>query len=292
MSESWYCEWRDRPPTAREVRRQHLAEEIEEIFRDSGGTYGSPKVFIELVRRGWRVSVNTVAKVMAELGLAGRKVRRRRSLTRPETSGVQRICRVLRVSRSGYYQWTAGAKTRQERQAADDALLVEIREIHTEHKRTYGVQRVHAEMRDFGHTVNRKRVDRLMHVNRFRAIRPGSGVHGLSSGRSCPVGALPGATCGALFGSLSTRVVPGVAVSGPGPGGVRFGCVSRMWRSWSGCFPVGPLRRQCSIGTACTGRCPVRRRPPCPCPWLPAGEQLEQAPGEGRTTTTIVTRLG
>ncbi|MFF4764708.1 IS3 family transposase [Streptomyces sp. NPDC001292] len=47
------------------------------------GTYGSPKVFIELVRRGWRVSVNTVAKLMAELGLAGRKVKRRRSLTRP-----------------------------------------------------------------------------------------------------------------------------------------------------------------------------------------------------------------
>ncbi|MFG3309996.1 IS3 family transposase [Streptomyces wuyuanensis] len=83
VSESWFYKWRDRPPTAREVRRQQLAEEIEEIFHGSGGTYGSPKVFIELVRRGWRVSVNTVAKVMAELGLAGRKVRSRRSLTRP-----------------------------------------------------------------------------------------------------------------------------------------------------------------------------------------------------------------
>lgn len=84
-----------------------------------------------------------------------------------ETFGVQRICRVLRVSRSGYYRWIAGAKTRQERQAADDALLVEIREIHTEHKGTYGVRRVHAELRGFGHTVNRKRVERLMRVNRL-----------------------------------------------------------------------------------------------------------------------------
>lgn len=65
------------------MHRQHLAEEIEEVFQRSGGTYGSPKVLIELVRRGWRVSVNTVAKVMAELGLAGRTIRRRRSLTRP-----------------------------------------------------------------------------------------------------------------------------------------------------------------------------------------------------------------
>ncbi|MFJ3763071.1 IS3 family transposase [Streptomyces sp. NPDC090080] len=84
-----------------------------------------------------------------------------------EAFGVQRICRVLRVSRSGYCQWIAGAKTRQERQAADDALLVEIREVHTEHKGTYGVRRVHAELRGFGHTVNRKRVERLMRVSRL-----------------------------------------------------------------------------------------------------------------------------
>ncbi|WP_435864114.1 IS3 family transposase [Streptomyces mirabilis] len=84
-----------------------------------------------------------------------------------EVFGVQRICRVLRVSRSGYYRWLAGAKTRQERQAADNALLVEIREIHTEHKGTYGVRRIHAELRGLGHTVNRKRVERLMRINRL-----------------------------------------------------------------------------------------------------------------------------
>lgn len=83
VSESWFYKRRDRPPTAREVRRRQLAEEIEEIFHDSGGTHGSPKVFIQLMRRGWQVSVNTVAKVMAELGPAGRKVRRRRSPARP-----------------------------------------------------------------------------------------------------------------------------------------------------------------------------------------------------------------
>jgi hypothetical protein len=31
VSESWFYKWRDRPPTAREMRRQRLAEEIEEI---------------------------------------------------------------------------------------------------------------------------------------------------------------------------------------------------------------------------------------------------------------------
>jgi putative transposase len=82
VSESWFYKWRKAEPTGREVRRRQLEEAIGAVFEDSGGTYGSPKVFIELVRKGWRVSVNTVAKVMAELGLAGRKVRRRRGLTR------------------------------------------------------------------------------------------------------------------------------------------------------------------------------------------------------------------
>ncbi|CAM5440866.1 IS3 family transposase [Streptomyces hirsutus] len=35
------------------------------------------------MRQGWRVSVNTIAKLMAELGLVARKVRRRSGLTRP-----------------------------------------------------------------------------------------------------------------------------------------------------------------------------------------------------------------
>ncbi|MCO5974933.1 IS3 family transposase [Actinoallomurus soli] len=83
VSESWFYKWRSQPVTAREVRRGKLADAIRHIFDASDGTYGSPKVWITLVRQGWRASVNTVAKLMAELGQAGRKIRRRRGLTRP-----------------------------------------------------------------------------------------------------------------------------------------------------------------------------------------------------------------
>lgn len=79
-----------------------------------------------------------------------------------ETFGIKRICRVLEVSRSGYYRWIAGAGARAARQADEDALVEEIREIHTGHRGNYGALRVHAELRGFGHTVNRKRVARLM----------------------------------------------------------------------------------------------------------------------------------
>jgi transposase InsO family protein len=79
--------------------------------------------------------------------------------------GVQRLCRVLRVSRSGYYRWIAGTDARAARQAADDALAAEIRGIHTGSGETYGVLRVHADLRGSGHHVNRKRVARLMREN-------------------------------------------------------------------------------------------------------------------------------
>ncbi|MFD7624408.1 MULTISPECIES: IS3 family transposase [unclassified Streptomyces] len=79
-----------------------------------------------------------------------------------ERFGIKRICRVLEVSRSGYYRWIAGAEARAARQADEDALVDEIREIFAEHRGNYGALRVHAELRGFGHTVNRKRVARLM----------------------------------------------------------------------------------------------------------------------------------
>ncbi|GAU71674.1 putative transposase [Streptomyces sp. NBRC 110611] len=82
VSQSWFYKWLGRPPTTRDERRADLALAIQEVFDRSGGTYGSPRVHCELRERGWRVSKNTVAKVMAELGLAGRVKRRRRSLTR------------------------------------------------------------------------------------------------------------------------------------------------------------------------------------------------------------------
>jgi len=82
VSPSWYYKWRDRPPTARQNRQAELAEAIWESFKDSGFTYGSPRVWLDLMETGWRVSVNTVAAVMAEHGWAGRKPPRRRSLTR------------------------------------------------------------------------------------------------------------------------------------------------------------------------------------------------------------------
>lgn len=82
VSQSWFYKWKNREPTMREQRRARLDEEIARHFAASDGTYGSPRITHDLRGEGWKVSENTVAKRMAELGLAGRVPKKPRSLTR------------------------------------------------------------------------------------------------------------------------------------------------------------------------------------------------------------------
>ena len=92
VPESWFYKWRDREPTARQRRRAELDTAVRASFDDSGGTpgtYGSPRVWEDLVGDGWRVSKNTVAASMARQGLQGRSPKpKRRSLTRPDKAAA------------------------------------------------------------------------------------------------------------------------------------------------------------------------------------------------------------
>ena len=92
VPQSTFYKWRDRPPTPRQARRSRLDAAVKESFDDSGGTpgtYGSPRVWEDLIETGWVVSVNTVADSMARQGLHGRTPkRRRRSLTRPDKAAA------------------------------------------------------------------------------------------------------------------------------------------------------------------------------------------------------------
>ncbi|AXE82317.1 IS3 family transposase [Streptomyces atratus] len=81
--------------------------------------------------------------------------------------GVKRLCRMLHVSRSGFYRWLAGVDARAARAQADAELAERIAEIHRESDGTYGVPRVTAELKDAGRRVNHKRVERVMRTFRI-----------------------------------------------------------------------------------------------------------------------------
>lgn len=70
-------------------------------------------------------------------------------------------CRVLRVSRSGYYEWRD--RPASDRARENELLVKQIEQIHADSRGTYGSPRVHAELTlGLGWAVNRKRVERLM----------------------------------------------------------------------------------------------------------------------------------
>jgi putative transposase len=104
---------------------------------------------------------------------------------------ISTMCRVLEVSRSGYYAWSSRPPS--ERTVANAALVEEIRRVHAESDGTYGSRRVHAQLRREGHEVNLKRVERLMRVEGIQGayVPPkrrggGDGVLGVDGVRIWP----------------------------------------------------------------------------------------------------------
>jgi putative transposase len=76
------------------------------------------------------------------------------------------LCKVLSVSRSGYYEWRDRPPSRRSQQ--DVTLTAKIYEIHRRSRETYGSPRVHAELRSIGVRCGRKRVARLMRKEGLR----------------------------------------------------------------------------------------------------------------------------
>src|SRR5690625_3906916 len=69
------------------------------------------------------------------------------------------MCRVLGVSRSGYYAWSGRPPSA--RSVADALLRVRIEAIHKKSDGTYGRPRIHAELKEEGMRVGAKRIARL-----------------------------------------------------------------------------------------------------------------------------------
>jgi putative transposase len=74
VSSSGYYRWRaaqERAALPSEVRRADLDAKIISFHKESNGTYGAPRITLDLHEAGERVSHNTVAARMATLGIVG-----------------------------------------------------------------------------------------------------------------------------------------------------------------------------------------------------------------------------
>ena len=79
---------------------------------------------------------------------------------RRDQLSVRMMCRLLKVSRSGYYDWRhreASART-----ITDRHLMPLIRQVHMESRGVYGARKVHRELLANGHACGRHKVARLM----------------------------------------------------------------------------------------------------------------------------------
>lgn len=90
------------------------------------------------------------------------------------------MCRVLKVSRSGFYAWCHRRPS--PRTVANQALLQRIREIHVASRQAYGAIKTWKALREMGERCGRHRVEHLrqahgIEANRLRRFRSGRAAY-------------------------------------------------------------------------------------------------------------------
>jgi putative transposase len=83
---------------------------------------------------------------------------------------VRLLCRVLEVSRSGFYAWKSRPPSARSKE--DESLSAKVLQIFHASRQTYGSPRIKAELNDDGHDVGRRRVSRLMAAHGLQAVCP------------------------------------------------------------------------------------------------------------------------
>jgi transposase InsO family protein len=103
VSRSGFYEWRDRPPSATELRHEELDIEIKRLFDASDGTYGYRRIHVELLRAGWDVGEEQVRARMRWLGLVACQPRPYKTTTVAggESAAPDLVCRVFAADAPG-----------------------------------------------------------------------------------------------------------------------------------------------------------------------------------------------
>jgi transposase InsO family protein len=97
------------------------------------------------------------------------------------------LCRVLRVSPSGYCAWLRRPESPRAQQ--NRALVTQIKAVHAHSRQTYGRRRVHAQLQAEGRVCSRNRVARLMRAEGLCGLRRRAFKATTDSQHSFPVAA-------------------------------------------------------------------------------------------------------
>jgi len=81
VSKSGYYAWRMHVPSKRRKENELLLGSIEEVHRESRGTYGSPRVKVELNEKGIVCGKNRVARIMRENGIRAKAKKKYKATT-------------------------------------------------------------------------------------------------------------------------------------------------------------------------------------------------------------------
>jgi transposase InsO family protein len=81
VSRSGYYAWQGRSPSNRAVETAQLGAEVQAIYSENKGRYGSPRIVRELGAQGRCTSRNRVARIMQDKGLVARRRKRFRCTT-------------------------------------------------------------------------------------------------------------------------------------------------------------------------------------------------------------------
>ncbi len=80
-SRSGYYAWRKGGTSARQIRRSELLKQIQTIYKESRGNYGSPRITRELRKSGIVVNKKTVEELMRENGIQAKRKKKFKATT-------------------------------------------------------------------------------------------------------------------------------------------------------------------------------------------------------------------
>ncbi|QJD85265.1 IS3 family transposase [Cohnella herbarum] len=89
---------------------------------------------------------------------------------------LEKMCRVMEVSRSGYYKWLGRSESERERQHKE--WTEQVKEVYDQNRQLYGSPKITERKHQKGITVSQRTVKRIMKKNGIRFVQDRQKIQG------------------------------------------------------------------------------------------------------------------